>query len=548
MPRVLLVVVAFAAATTALPHRLRRAKPEKSAADDHAPKPRTPSLAALESFLGGTAAEPVSRTLDGLDPEVALERASLTGMAREVGIPSMMPDWDTVDGEEFSVLMEVGRTFRSSRGELVGPDVAQGKVACDKNRKWEEKLREAELEAEAYETAEGRPAYETLGLPETATAAEIKQKYEELLRALPKFKKMQEYKKAKDIALAVAQKREDAGLHEDRCRSRGPGWASRCCKKLGAGGHGQVFSGQARIRVHEKSKSIFSSAVTDTDFTGSVVIKQSIDCLGGSVSDVTKEKNILRHLQKNRDEAGGANLMNVYGFYTMNPSGGAEDDYAEWKCDIIAEKVPYEITWETAWNPKAVGQLLRQALLGLSFMHNHHTAHLDLKPENMMSHTDPRDWFNKEDHKLAAGTIKLIDTGGGEENRKKMHWFEGKFTRETDVASPIYFAPELKEFVTSSLPLREREKVEIKPYKADIWSMGIVAVALLCGKNMLIAPEDIDSQDAVADYIDTISTAVNGWNTVDYKDAREFVNAALKYDPDERKTAAQLLKMRFVAA
>ena len=243
MPRVLLVVVAFAAATTALPHRLRRAKPEKSAADDHAPKPRTPSLAALESFLGGTAAEPVSRTLDGLDPEVALERASLTGMAREVG---RLPDWDTVDGEKFSVLMEVGRTFRSSRGDLVGPDVAQGKAACDKNRKWQvlpthararlrarlsphpsngwqEKLREAELEAEAYETAEGRPAYETLGLPETATAAEIKQKYEELLRTLPKFKKMrksvlqvrarrrrQEYKKAKDIALAVAQEREVA--------------------------------------------------------------------------------------------------------------------------------------------------------------------------------------------------------------------------------------------------------------------------------------------------------------------------------------------------
>ena len=87
-----------------------------------------PSLAALESFLGGTAAEPVSRTLDGLDPGVALERASLTGMARQGG---RLPDWDTVDGEEFSVLMEVGRTFRSSRGELVGPDVAQGKVACD---------------------------------------------------------------------------------------------------------------------------------------------------------------------------------------------------------------------------------------------------------------------------------------------------------------------------------------------------------------------------------------------------------------------------------
>ena len=531
MPRVLLVVVAFAAATTALPHRLRRAKPEKSAADDHAPKPRTPSLAALESFLGGTAAEPVSRTLDGLDPEVALERASLTGMARQGG---RLPDWDTVDGEEFSVLMEVGRTFRSSRGELVGPDVAQGKVACDTV---------ATAAAAAAATAEGRPAFETLGLPVTATSAEIAEKYEELLpefaRTLPKYDEMQDFKEAKTIAQAVWQTRKDAVT----------------CKKIGAGGSGQVYSGQARIRVHEKS--IFSSAVTDTDFTGSVVIKEPFCCRmpappfcyeDGKPSDVTKEQNILRHLQKNRDEEGGANLMNVYGFYTMNPSGGAED---EWKCDIIAEKVPYEITWETAWNPKAVGQLLRQALLGLSFMHNHHTAHLDLKPENMMSHTDPRDWFDKEDHKLAAGTIKLIDTGGGEENRKKVHWFDGKFTRETDVASPLYFAPEVA----------KKDGQKIKPYKADIWSMGMVAVALLCGKDnydhetmkdimMKDAAKDINSQDAVDDYIHKIFPFTESvhWNTGKYKDAREFVSAALKYDPDERKTAAQLLKMRFVAA
>ena len=69
MPRVLLVVVAFAAAATALPHRLRRAKPEKSVADDHAhrlrgaasavkevahdrpPRGVAPSLAALEADL-----------------------------------------------------------------------------------------------------------------------------------------------------------------------------------------------------------------------------------------------------------------------------------------------------------------------------------------------------------------------------------------------------------------------------------------------------------------------------------------------------------------
>lgn len=56
---------------------------------------------------------------------------------------------------------------------------------------------------------------ETLGLPETATAAEIEQKYEELLRTLPEFDEMQKYKKAKTIALAVAQKREEAKEEAD---------------------------------------------------------------------------------------------------------------------------------------------------------------------------------------------------------------------------------------------------------------------------------------------------------------------------------------------
>ena len=56
MPRVLLVVVAFAAAATALPHQLRRAKPEKSVADAHAPTRRMPSLAALEADIEELAA------------------------------------------------------------------------------------------------------------------------------------------------------------------------------------------------------------------------------------------------------------------------------------------------------------------------------------------------------------------------------------------------------------------------------------------------------------------------------------------------------------
>ena len=61
---------------------------------------------------------------------------------------------------------------------------------------------------------------ETLGLPETATAAEIEQKYEELLRTLPEFDEMQKYKKAKTIALAVAHVDTPAAFDELTCTSK----------------------------------------------------------------------------------------------------------------------------------------------------------------------------------------------------------------------------------------------------------------------------------------------------------------------------------------
>ena len=43
-------------------------------------------------------------------------------------------------------------------------------------------------------------------------------------------------------------------------------------------------------------------------------------------------------------------------------------------------------------------------------------------------------------------------------------------------------------------------------------------------------------------------TTSDDWRGDKFKDAREFVNAALKYDPDNRPTVAQLLEMDFVAA
>ena len=125
---------------------------------------------------------------------------------------------------------------------------------------------------------------------------------------------------------------------------------------------------------------------------------------------------------------------------------------------MIFEYVPFRIPWlcRDRWKADSVRQFLRQArptpllcrtpaltvrswrhtvvhayrtvwqvLLGLSFMHRHHTPHLDLKPDNIMSKlnimggplTKAASWVQGGDlpgggRRLPDGTIKLIDTTG----------------------------------------------------------------------------------------------------------------------------------------
>ena len=117
----------------------------------------------------------------------------------------------------------------------------------------------------------------------------------------------------------------------------------------------------------------------------------------------------------------------------------------------------------------------------------------------------------------------------------------------------------------AAAPPRVVENVDA-PYKADVWSMGIVAVALLCGEEGYdddVLWDDrlrgimskwgskmaITSQDTVAEFVHTVFpfTTTDEWRTPSYKKARDFVNAALKYNPDERPTVEELLKMPFVA-
>ncbi|XP_781767.3 maternal embryonic leucine zipper kinase [Strongylocentrotus purpuratus] len=92
----------------------------------------------------------------------------------------------------------------------------------------------------------------------------------------------------------------------------------------------------------------------------------------------------------------------------------------------------------------------RQIIAAVAFIHNEGYAHRDLKPENLLLDEDQ--------------SLKLIDFGLAAKPKGGM-----KDHLETCCGSPAYAAPELvsgKEYIGS---------------EADIWSMGVLLYALLCG-------------------------------------------------------------------
>lgn len=104
-----------------------------------------------------------------------------------------------------------------------------------------------------------------------------------------------------------------------------------------------------------------------------------------------------------------------------------------------------------------VADVMLQALEALAHAHAVGIVHRDLKPANLFLHTRPD----------GQSVVKMLDFGI---SKAKARPGEKTLTGQAVLGSPVYMSPE---------QLRNAKEID---GRADLWSLGVVAYELLCGK------------------------------------------------------------------
>ncbi|KAL1503257.1 hypothetical protein AB1Y20_011313 [Prymnesium parvum] len=167
---------------------------------------------------------------------------------------------------------------------------------------------------------------------------------------------------------------------------------------------------------------------------------------------------------------------------------------------------------ESGFNEASAAQLVKKVLSAIRHCHAHGVVHRDIKLENLLY-----------EHPGASAELKLIDFGLAALDKRRMR---GK------VGTLSYMAPEVtraKEYTSA----------------CDMWSIGVVAHALLCGS----LPFQSDRRDEKIRLIEEaqLDFSSPAWKGVS-DEAKDLVSKLLQPDPTRRLNAKQALQHKWIAS
>lgn len=167
----------------------------------------------------------------------------------------------------------------------------------------------------------------------------------------------------------------------------------------------------------------------------------------------------------------------------------------------------------------------------LSWLHEHNIVHRDLKPEHIL--------FD------SSGRIKIVDFLSSATLGK-----DAMFSREGTVA---YMAPEMlskpsPEEIFHEVICGGVDEADLPSYneKVDIWSVGVIAVECLTGRQpfladgvremLLVQREELEGRGSIGVWDSMFDS---GFVSTECKD---FLSNVFSMDPDDRPSAAELLQ------
>jgi len=200
------------------------------------------------------------------------------------------------------------------------------------------------------------------------------------------------------------------------------------------------------------------------------------------------------------------NIVKVYDYYEDSDRFHIIMEYCEG-----GELLEY-IAKSGVFTEDMASHIMKQILSAIAYLHSQNIIHSDLKAENiMLVQKDDEDFY-----------CKLIDFGMASkfDPDKKMSQIQG---------TPYYIAPEVLKNSYDS--------------KADIWSLGVLVFILLTGTPPFKASSLKEIFNKIlkgkVNFEDEICKNIS-------EEAIEFIKRLLKYDPVERPTALESLKISWI--